>query len=227
MTIALAALKPAERIVDSVHATLRAAILAGDLPPGEPLSVPELSRQLDVSRSPVREALLALVADKLAVESPRRGIAVAAIELSDLLEIHEVREAMEAQAARLCAQRASKATLHLLGDLLIRQAAVVTQGDGDGWFSANAAFHAAISDSAANRRLTEMLLGLETQMQLGLRKVSSSQEQRQRGLAEHRAVYEAIRQRAPRLAEQTMRTHIRNTRAALARCYGEQAVSAR
>ena len=94
---ALPALKPSERIVDSVHAALRAAILDGSLAPGQALSVPELSRQLDVSRSPVREAVLALVADGLAVEQPRRGAAVAEIAAADMLEIHEVREGVEAR----------------------------------------------------------------------------------------------------------------------------------
>ena len=98
------------------------------LAPGQALSVPELSRQLDVSRSPVREAVLALVADGLAVEQPRRGVAVAEIDAADMLEIHEVRECIEAQAARLCAERAGSAVLRKLAALLVRQGAVVERG---------------------------------------------------------------------------------------------------
>ena len=56
--VRLPAIGPAGRVVDSVHAALRAAILDGTLAPGQALSVPELSRQLGVSRSPVREAVL-------------------------------------------------------------------------------------------------------------------------------------------------------------------------
>ena len=212
----LPALNPTARIVDSVHATLRAAILDGALSPGQPLSVPALSRQLDVSRSPVREALLALVADGLAVELPRRGVSVVAVEMSDLLEIHEVRVAVEAQAARLCAQRASGATVRGLADVLARQHAVVEQGDAAGWFRTNAEFHGAIAAGTGNRRLSEVLLTLEAQMRLGLRQVSSDREQRRRGLTEHHAVLEAIARHEPEAAEQAMRDHIRRTKQALA-----------
>lgn len=213
----LPALKPAERIVDSVHAALRAAILDGALAPGQPLSVPELSRQLDVSRSPVREAVLALVSDGLAVEQPRRGVAVAAVEPRDLLEIHEVREGVEAQAARLCAERAGAAALRRLAEVLERQHGVVERGDANGWFATNADFHRLVAEGAGNRRLSQVVLALEGQMRLGLRRVSSDQEQRRRGLAEHRAVLDAIAAREPEAAERLMREHIRRTKETLGR----------
>jgi DNA-binding GntR family transcriptional regulator len=85
-------LSPATRIVDTVQDALRDAIFGGSLRAGEALSVPELARRLNVSRSPVREAVLGLVAQGLAVEQPRRGVVVATIEADDLVAIHEVRE---------------------------------------------------------------------------------------------------------------------------------------
>src|SRR5262249_58067444 len=102
---ALAALNPAARIVDAVQATLRSAILDGALRAGEPLSVPELARRLNVSRSPVREAVLGLVAQGLAVEQPRRGVVVATVDPADLQAIHEMRIFLEAGSAHFCAQR--------------------------------------------------------------------------------------------------------------------------
>ncbi len=216
----LSALKRAERIVDSVQAALRAAILDGSLQPGQALSVPELSRQLDVSRSPVREAVLALVADGLAVEQPRRGAAVAEIAAADMLEIHEVREGVEAQAARLCAERASPALLRRLAELLDEQATVVERGDASGWFQTNADFHRLVATGAGNNRLSEMVTVLESQMRLGLRQVSSDRDQRRRGLAEHQAVLNAITGREPDVAERLMREHIRRTRQTLASQFG-------
>ena len=66
------------RVVDEATAALRGAILSGDLSPEEKLSV--LSLCLGVSRSPVREGVLALSAEGLAVESPRRSVVVAEVE---------------------------------------------------------------------------------------------------------------------------------------------------
>ena len=59
---------PSVRVVDQVRESLRSAIMTGELPPGTRLSVPELARRLNVSRSPVREAVLHLVSQGLAVE---------------------------------------------------------------------------------------------------------------------------------------------------------------
>ncbi len=214
--MALAALKPTARIVDGVHHALREAILGGVLSPGQALSVPELARQLDVSRSPVREAVLALVADGLAVEQPRRGVAVVVIDAADLLEIHEVREGVEGQAARLCAERASEATVRALSAILARQVAMVECDDAAGWYATNGEFHGLIAENAGNRRLAEVLLALQRQMRLGLHGVASEPEQRRRGLREHRAILDAIVAREAEAAERMMREHIRLTRTTLA-----------
>src|SRR3982750_1808061 len=102
------------RIVDTVQGALRQAIFQGTLRAGEPLSVPKLARRLNVSRSPVREAVLGLVAQGLAVEQPRRGVVVATVNPADLLAIHEIRVFVEACAARLAAQRIGDAQIKAL-----------------------------------------------------------------------------------------------------------------
>jgi len=218
--VRLPALGPAGRVVDSVHAALRAAILDGTLAPGQALSVPELSRQLAVSRSPVREAVLALVGNGLAVETPRRGAAVAGLETADLLEIHEIREGVEAQAARLCAERAGDGVLHRLAAVLEQQRSVVERDDARGWFDTNADFHGLVAEGTGNRRLAEVVRSLQGQMRLGLRRVSADREQRCRGLAEHLAVLDAIARREPETAERLMREHIQRTKETLARRFG-------
>src|SRR5450631_4514476 len=120
-------LRPATRIVDAFHESLREGILSGALPPGQPLSVPELARRLNVSRSPIREAVLQLVSEGLAVEQPRRGVVVAMIELNDVLEIHEIREFVEALSARLCAERIDADGIAELRDIIARQETCVAR----------------------------------------------------------------------------------------------------
>src|SRR5262245_31896745 len=134
-------LSPATRIVDTVQDTLREAILSGSLRAGEQLSVPELARRLNVSRSPVREAVLGLVAQGLAVEQPRRGVVVATIAPDDLVAIHEVREFLEAGAARLCAQRIDEAGVERLKKIIAEQQRAVKDHDADGYFRTNAELH--------------------------------------------------------------------------------------
>ncbi|MFH1553602.1 MAG: GntR family transcriptional regulator [Pseudomonadota bacterium] len=205
-------LRPAVRLVDAVSETLKEAIFEGALKPGQQLSVPELSRQLDVSRSPVREAVLNLVANGLAVEQPRKGVVVVTIEASELLEIHQVREFAEALSARLCAERIDDAHVALLRQILDQQAESVEQNDADAYFSSNAQFHELIGRQAGNRRLYDLLQTLEGQMRVGLKRVSGDVEQRRRALNEHREILEAIAQRKPDAAEALMRRHISATK---------------
>jgi DNA-binding GntR family transcriptional regulator len=205
------------RIVDSVYETLRKEILSGKLSAGQQLSVPELARQLSVSRSPVREAVLQLVADGLAVENPRKGVAVKTIEIDDLLEIHEVREPVEGLSARLCAERIDPGGFGVLREILDRQRVCVEQSDGRGYFETNLAFHEALARFTRNNRLQEVVRSLGDQMRIGLRHVASDVHQQRRGILEHAQILKAIERHDSERAESLMRTHIAKTRDRLAK----------
>jgi DNA-binding GntR family transcriptional regulator len=204
-------LSPATRIVDTVQDALRDAIFGGTLRAGEALSVPELARRLNVSRSPVREAVLGLVAQGLAVEQPRRGVVVATIEADDLVAIHEVREFLEAGAARLCARRIDKTGVDRLRRILAEQKRAVKDKDAAGYFRTNSALHGAIAAAAGNARLEQILRMLEDQMRIALHRVASEESHIRSGYDEHRHVVEAIAAGDEDAADQMMRAHIANT----------------
>lgn len=210
---ALPVLSSATRIVDTVQAALRNAIFDGALRAGEPLSVPELARRLNVSRSPVREAVLGLVAQGLAVEQPRRGVVVATVDPADLIAIHEIRIFLEAGAASLCAQRVTENGIKKLRAILREQDTAVKAGDAGGYFRTNAALHRAIAQAAGNHRLAQILSTLEDQMRIALHRVAANRAHMRDGLAEHRGVLEAIAARDATAAEERMRRHIGNTTA--------------
>lgn len=203
----------AARVVDEAVAALRRAILAGDLRPGQKLSVPALALRLGVSRSPVREAVLALTAEGLAVESPRRGVVVAELGPKEAHEIHEARGPLEGFAARLAAERAPAGLATQLDAILAAQAKAVAAGDEDGFFRTNAEFHAAIAAACGNAELHRLLASLEGRMALALRHVAAQPGHRDSALAEHRAVAAAIRARDGEAAEAAMRAHLAATRA--------------
>lgn len=201
------------RVVDEAVAALRWAILSGDLLPGERLSVPALSARLGVSRSPVREAVLALAAEGLAVESPRRGVVVAALGPGDADAIHEVRGPLEGLAARLAAERGPRGPLRdRLGAILGEQAAAVAAQDEHGFFRTNAAFHRAIAAGSGNPELLRLLGSLEGRMALALRRVAATPRHRRAALDEHRGVAEAVGAGNGDEAEAAMRAHLAATR---------------
>jgi DNA-binding GntR family transcriptional regulator len=209
----LSVLQPSERIVDAVHTAIRDAILRGVLTPGEQLSVPELSRRLNVSRSPVREAVLQLVATGLAVEQPRRGVLVATIDARGIAEIHQIRVVLETLAARLAASSAQQADIDELKTVLERQAEAVKTADPGLYSRTNLQFHTIIGRCCKNARLQGILEILQNQMRIALeRTTTENRDHIEIGWREHSAVLTAIENRDPDAAESAMRSHMEHTR---------------
>lgn len=94
-----------------VYQTLQEQILTGACPPGMPLFIRELSTQLNVSRTPVKEAISRLAYDGYVELLPNRCAIVARISSSEILELLEVREALECSAAFYAAQRRTDADI--------------------------------------------------------------------------------------------------------------------
>jgi DNA-binding GntR family transcriptional regulator len=205
------------RVVDAVRTRLRQAILEGQLEPGAKLSVPALARKLNVSRSPVREAVMQLVAEGLAVEQARRGVIVSRVEGADLLEIHQLEQPLAGLAARLCAQNASPEALRLIHGVLETQTGAVNAGDAGVYRETDDRFHSLIAVNAGNRRLERVLEGLRAELRLGLLTAARNPAHLRRGLREHRAILRALEKRDPEAAEVSMRSHIANTRAEVER----------
>ncbi|TSA87529.1 GntR family transcriptional regulator [Deinococcus detaillensis] len=199
---------PSIRVVDAVHQRIRQAILTGELPPGARLSVPDLARRLDVSRSPIREAVLHLVAEGLAVEHSRRGAEVARVNLSDLLEIYAVRAALEGLAAQLCAESMSAADLTALRGVLDAQGAPAVSGDVAGYRELDLRFHQIIVQSCGNSRLAKSAEQLTAELSLATRLMADSAEHLRASHTEHRRIVAALIERRPDEAERAMREHL-------------------
>ena len=88
-------------ISDSITIFLREAILSGRMKPGQKINEMEIAGKLNVSRSPLREALRTVAREALVTISPYRGAIVAEISLRELKEIFEVREMIELFAVDL------------------------------------------------------------------------------------------------------------------------------
>lgn len=186
---------------------LRSAILAGELAPGTRLSVPELSRQLQVSRSPVREAVLLLVGEGLAVEHTRRGVEVARLELVDLLELYELRAAIESLAARHAAERMTSTDLTALRGVLDAQGAAATHNPRL-FRELDTRFHQIIVDCCGNSRLQRHARLLVREMVLARPLLLNDPHHLTRSHEEHRALERALRQRDGPTAEKAMSEHL-------------------
>ncbi len=133
---------------------LRRQIIEGDLRPRERLVAADLADKLQVSRTPVREALYLLASEGLVVPA-KRGFAVREFTPSEIKEIYEVRAALEGMAARLAAERATREAIDAVlevgaGTVTLARSARQVLVDK------NTEFHRAILTAAGNARLSKL-----------------------------------------------------------------------
>lgn len=210
----LAPLRTSERITDAVYESLRQAIFSGTLPPGTKLSVPGLAERLRVSRSPVREAVVRLTWDRLAVEEPRRGAVVARIDPADLAELYEVREVMEGVAARLAVQRGGPHLVAELDRILRKHQQAVALGNLAEHAELDMSFHSKIREAGGNRHVIRTLDEIQAQVRLAMvtTTVTSGPST---AVDDHRRIVEAMRSGDADAAEAHARTHIARLKHAL------------
>lgn len=211
----LAPLPHLPRVADSVHRALRDAIIGGRLRPGSRLSVPHLAQKLDVSRSPVREAVQRLVQDGLATEEPHRGAAVAMLDPTELIPLYEVREALEGLAASLAARCGDGDHLAALVQAHREHAAVLERGESSQFVARDMAFHAALRTASHNRELCSYLERLQGKIAIAMLGGNLAAWSRH-AIVEHEAILTAVLAQDPERAELAARAHIARVRADIA-----------
>lgn len=126
---------------DDVYRRLRDAIVDGTFHPGEQLKDGELAEWLDVSRTPVREALLRLAASGLVVAKPGRSTTVSAIDPKTVQDARDVVAAMHVLAVRDTAGKLTDAEVGLMRDANRRFAEALSEGDISAAIDADEQFH--------------------------------------------------------------------------------------
>jgi DNA-binding GntR family transcriptional regulator len=146
-------LEPVERLSGRVYRALRSSIRRGSILPGQPLQEVQLSAQLGVSRTPVREALARLANEGL-VASDGRSFVVPSLTLADIDDIYELRLLIEPAALRQVAGRASDPAVRApIVRALEDSIAAHRRGDAAAFIDANARFRTAWLSRVLNSRL--------------------------------------------------------------------------
>lgn len=196
-----------ERVIELVR-ILEQEIVTGTLTPGERLDEASLATRFGVSRTPVREALNQLASTGLVEVRPRRGAAVAAPGLKELLEMFEVMAELEGLCGRLAARRMSREERAELEAAHEACRTCTEQGNSDGYYGANVAFHEAIYAGCHNRFLAEQTRALRNRLspyrRLQLRRVNRIDE----SFAEHEAVLAAILAGDADEADRLLQSHV-------------------
>jgi DNA-binding GntR family transcriptional regulator len=182
-----------QRLADQVYDVLRGRILARSLRPGDRLSVPVLAAELELSRSPVREAVQRLVVEGLAEEEFHRGARVAAVDAEDLADVFAVRGALEGLAAALAAESDTATLVAVLRASITAHTDAIRNDDEQAMIAADQAFHQALLEAADNRHLDRALGSLLGRAQVAMMSGDLCRLPR-KAVAEHKAILAAIRE---------------------------------
>jgi DNA-binding GntR family transcriptional regulator len=192
-----------------VRDTLRHAILSGELPGGTRLVQAELAAQLNVSTTPVREALRDLASDQLIRFHPHRGAVVHELDMEELREIYEIRKALEPLAIRLAATRITKKQLKEASDLQARMEKEVEPG---AWVENNWKFHAMLESAAQSPRLATFVKSVQDSAALYVAHAVHLDPGRiEKGNADHRGILAALRGGDADGAAELLRSHLDTT----------------
>lgn len=199
------------RLVDEVAQLLRERIYAGTYPPGTKLLQEQLAEELEISRTPLREALRVLERDGLLQTDRGRGVRVIEVDPELLLEGFNLREAVDGVAARLAAERADADGVARLRAQIVLQQATVEPWDASAYTLANVEFHMMVMELSGNRFVQAELPLVRMTSQVFTPALLVPEERGKAAVADHEAIVEAIAARDPATAERLARDHIRTT----------------
>ena len=195
-------------LMQRIHATLRAEILSGRLPPGTHLNETVLASELSASRTPVREALRQLAQEGLAEPSAAGGLEVMALTRERVAEIMGIRSVLEAYAAELAAQRINSDELEALRDAHRRAARAIEAADLVLLVRANTDFHDGVTAASHDRRCIAIISELRDWV-LRYRPVALAEEHyRHESFAQHAAILSALEEHDSAKASALTRQHI-------------------
>jgi DNA-binding GntR family transcriptional regulator len=171
---------------------LRALIIEGALAPGTRLNERELSEQLGVSRTPLREAFRLLAADGLLTQLPNRGVQVVALSREDVRHAFEVMASLEGLAGELAAGRVTDADLAELGMLQGDLEKAHRRRDLPAYYRVNRAIHDRITAIAANPVLAQTCRTLNARLHALRFRSNLNGAKWERAVAEHRSMIGAL-----------------------------------
>jgi DNA-binding GntR family transcriptional regulator len=189
---------------ESAYDKIRQAIMTGELQPGQHLVENVLAEWCQVSRTPIREALLRLEQDALIVRTDR-GLMVRERSPGEILDIYDTRIVLEAAAARSAATRHTELDIVLLRRSASRMEEA-DHGDENAMTSANRNFHRTMWQASHNESLTDLLTRLDSHLARYPFTTLSYPGRWVEAIAEHRAMITAVELRdAERASELTMK----------------------
>lgn len=210
----LTAVERPRTLAHSAYLRLQEAIREGTVTQGELYSESELAETLGMSRTPVREALIALTREGLVEVSPQRGFRIRELSGAEQKEVFDLRSLLESYVARELAVTARPQDTDQLGAVLDRQERLTAPADRVAFLTADEEFHLLMPRLAGLERTDATLAQLRGAMWLIGFEALTRPERNRCVIAEHRAIVGAIAANDSEAAASAVAAHLTNTAAA-------------
>jgi DNA-binding GntR family transcriptional regulator len=199
--------------------TLRRAILTGRIPGGTRLVQADLAERMQVSTTPVREALRDLATEGLIKLDAHRGAEVKSLSRDEVAEIYRLRRILEPEAMRLAVERISD-------EEIATAAAIQARADGErdtaAWVELNQQFHNVFVAAARSPRLAGILQGLHDAAGMYIAAtLMQGADRRSEANREHRELLDAVRRRDVQAAIDLQVVHVQHTMEVIERAVGD------
>lgn len=201
---------------------LKKKIMDLQLRPGEILMIQVMAKELGISRTPVREAIVRLEREGFVEAAEGKKFKVSALTMKGVLEIHELRKLMELHAVKHVADTATKKQVsELKKTIILMQNALKNQSHHD-FFEADLTFHEKIVFFHGNETLGQLMNQLNDKIQR-IRYLTTYIDKRlEETIGEHQDVVNAIEEHNPEKAEQKLGYHLTKVKDGLAALFENQ-----
>ncbi len=196
-----------ESLGERVYRTVRDLILSQVFPPGSKLNVEQICRDLGVSRTPVWDTMRRLESEGLVNTVPRHGVFVLNYGVDQIRDLFAVRGALEALAVRQAAATLDDESLVLLEAAMKDMERAAAAGEMEPYSRAAIEFHDRVLAAARNQVLSRLLENVYAQILVLRLRSLYLPERVESSVAEHRALFEAVRARDGETGERLARAH--------------------
>lgn len=195
-------------IRDIVYEQLRKAILDGNIKPGERIVENDYAEMLNISRTPVREALRKLEIEGFVEYIPRKGVVVKGFSLKDIIEIFEIRKSLECLAIRCVVENITDDDIEKLKEIVRNMEQAGREDNIEGVINICQEFHDTILDVSSMPRLRSMISTLQEYLGRFKRVTLAKTSRRANAIKEHKEILQAIIDRDIDKAEELIVRHI-------------------
>lgn len=196
---------------DSVFDHIYSGIKKGVIKSGETLSERSLATELNVSRTPVREAFRRLEKYGLVEPKPHKGVKVISFSIDRVKQLYQVREVLEGLGARILAENANPGNIEKLEILLNEASEAAKNEDIKLLRNINSQFHSELARSTNNLYLINTMQTLQSHISVCMATSLARTGRPMENIEEHHLILDAIKRKDPDFAEAVTKYHVRTS----------------